>query len=291
MLSYLHSFHAGNFADVLKHLCLVHTLDYLTQKPAPIFYMDTHSGPGSFKLDQQEAQKNREYENGIAPLMTLQTALQAQGTQLPEAVQRYLEVVQEFNRLNGATDSLAFYPGSPWIASHVLREDDRLSLCELHPREQTTLTQNVKGDRRIKVFNQDGFQTAIGAMPPRERRGLVLIDPPYEVKTDYDRVVEVLHACHKRFATGTYALWYPVVNRGQINQLVKKLKASGVRNIQLFELGLQADTTERGMTSSGMIFINPPWTLWNTLQTTLPFLAQHLGGKNGVYRLEQLAAE
>lgn len=287
MLSYLHSFHAGNFADVLKHLCLIQTLDYLTQKPAPIFYLDTHSGPGSFKLDQQEAQKNREYENGIAPLM----ALHAQGTALPPAVQRYLEVVHDFNRLNGAPNSLDFYPGSPWIASHLLREDDRLTLCELHPREQATLTQNVLGDRRIKVFNKDGFQTAIGAMPPRERRGLVLIDPPYEVKTDYDRVVEVLHACHKRFATGTYALWYPVVNRGQINQLVKKLKASGVRNIQLFELGLQADTSERGMTSSGMIFINPPWTLWNTLQTTLPFLAQQLGGKDGVYRLEQLAAE
>ncbi|MCF6299280.1 MAG: 23S rRNA (adenine(2030)-N(6))-methyltransferase RlmJ, partial [Thiomicrorhabdus sp.] len=146
-------------------------------------------------------------------------------------------------------------------------------------------------DRRIKQFHQDGFQTAIATMPPKERRGLVLIDPPYEVKQDYERVVEVLIASHKRFATGTYAIWYPVVKRSTIDKMLHALQHSGIRNIQVFELGLQADTSERGMTSSGMIVINPPWTLWQAMEESLPFLAKTLGGEKGVYRMKQLVAE
>lgn len=284
MLSYLHSFHAGNFADVLKHTILVHTLNYLTQKPKPVFYLDTHSGPGGFSLNSDEAQKNCEYQNGIGILW--------KQTDLPEVVADYVACVGEFHQLNqNNPDSLAFYPGSPWFAAHLLREHDRLSLCELHPREQKTLLENFKHDRRIKVFSKDGFQTAIGAMPPKERRGLVLIDPPYEVKTDYDRVVEVLIECHKRFATGTYAVWYPVVQRKQIQKMLDAIKNSGIRNVQVFELGLEADTEQRGMTSSGMIMINPPWTLMQEMQNALPYLADKLAGKKGVYRIQQLVDE
>ncbi len=283
MLSYLHSYHAGNFADVLKHTTLVHALDYLTQKPAPTFYLDTHAGPGMYRLGDDEAQKNCEYKNGIAKLWN--------ETDLPDAVVRYKEVIEACNALEGSKTDLQLYPGSPWIGAHLLREHDRLSLCELHPREQQTLSQNFKADRRIKIFPKDGFQTAIGALPPKERRGLVLIDPPYEVKQDYERVVEVLIASHKRFATGSYAIWYPVVKRDQIDHMIRAIKNSGIRNIQLFELGLQADTIERGMTSSGMIWINPPWTLWKEMQQTLPYLAHKLGGKQGVYKMQQLVAE
>lgn len=284
MLSYLHSFHAGNFADVLKHTVLVHTLQYLTQKPKPVFYLDTHSGPGGFELDASEAQKNREFENGIGRLW--------QETDLPDIVADYVENVRQFEQAcSNTSTTLRHYPGSPWFASHLLREHDRLSLCELHPREQQTLQANFKQDRRIKVFNQDGFQTAIGAMPPKERRGLVLIDPPYEVKTDYDRVVEVLKACHQRFATGTYAIWYPVVQRQQIEKMLNAIQNSGIRNIQVFELGLEADTDQRGMTSSGMILVNPPWTLMEQMQSALPYLAKKLGGKQAVYRIEQLVDE
>lgn len=283
MLSYLHSYHAGNFADVLKHTTLVHALDYLTQKPNPTFYLDTHSGPGIYSLADDEAQKNCEYKNGIAKLWN--------ETNLPNAITRYKEVIEECNALESSNTELQLYPGSPWIAAHLLRDYDRLSLCELHPREQQTLSQNFKSDRRIKIFHQDGFQTAIGALPPKEKRGLVLIDPPYEIKQDYERVVEVLIAAHKRFATGSYAIWYPVVKRDQIDRMLRAIKNSGIRNIQLFELGLQADTVERGMTSSGMIWINPPWTLWKEMQLTLPYLAQKLGGKQGVYKMQQLVAE
>ncbi|NPA72787.1 MAG: 23S rRNA (adenine(2030)-N(6))-methyltransferase RlmJ [Gammaproteobacteria bacterium] len=283
MLSYLHSYHAGNFADVLKHASLTHTLHYLNQKPAPYFYMDTHSGPGLYTLAAEESQKNCEYKNGIEPLW--------QARSLPDPLHAYREVIKSCNALEGDPSQLSLYPGSPWIGSYLCREQDRITLCELHPRESQTLIKNFKGDRRIKMFSKDGFQTAIAAMPPKERRGLVLIDPPYEIKSDYDRVVEVLKACHKRFATGTYAVWYPVVNRHTIDRMLADIKATGIRNIQVFELGLETDTSGRGMTSSGMIFINPPWTLWKAMEESLPFLAKQLGGKKGVYKMTQLVAE
>jgi len=280
MLSYLHAYHAGNFADVLKHSILIHTLDYLNQKPKPYFYLDTHSGPGLYKLSESESQKNEEYRNGIEPLW--------QSKNSPPPIERYQRVIQTCNQDNN-TLNLEYYPGSPWIAAHLTRDMDRLSFCELHPRESETLAHNFQEDRRIKQLHQDGFQTAIA--PPKERRGLVLIDPPYEVKQDYDRVVEVLTACHKRFATGTYAIWYPVVKRQTIQKMLKNIQHSGIRNIQCFELGLQPDTSERGMTSSGMIVINPPWTLWQAMEESLPFLAKQLGGEKGVYQMKQLVAE
>ena len=168
-------------------------------------------------------------------------------------IERYQRVIQACNQDNNTLD-LEYYPGSPWIATALTRNMDRLNFCELHPRESDTLARNFQQDHRIKQFHRDGFQTAIATMPPKERRGLVLIDPPYEVKQDYDRVVEVLIACHKRFATGTYAIWYPVVKRQTIQKMLK--------NIQ----------------HSGMIVINPPWTLWQAMKESLPFLAKQLGG-------------
>jgi len=284
MLSYLHSFHAGNFADVLKHTVLVHTLEYLTRKPTPVFYLDTHSGPGGFELTSPEAQKNCEYQNGIGKLWN--------ESNLNEPLTKYVNCIKIFNQLHQNNLSyLTFYPGSPWFAGHLLREHDRISLCELHPREQQTLSKNFKRDQRVNIFNRDGFQTAIGAMPPKERRGLVLIDPPYEVKSDYKRVVEVLIECHKRFATGTYAVWYPVVQRQQIDLMLKDIEQSGIKNIQIFELGLEADTQQRGMTSSGMVVINPPWTLMTAMNDCLPYLANKLAGKKGVYKAQQLVEE
>lgn len=283
MLSYLHSYHAGNFADVLKHITLVHTLDYLALKPRPYFYLDTHSGPGLYRLSTTEAQKNCEYLNGIAKLW--------QESKLPSAVARYKEVIQECNALESASGDLMLYPGSPWIASNLTSNIDRLSLCELHPRENASLKENFNSDRRINILHKDGFQSAIAAMPPKERRGLVLIDPPYEIKQDYERVVEVIEACHKRFATGTYAIWYPVVKRQTIDKMLKSLQNSGIKNIQVYELGLENDTQERGMTSSGMIYINPPWTLWKTMEECLPYLANQLAGDKGIYSMKQLVKE
>lgn len=283
MLSYRHAFHAGNFADVLKHLVQVQCLNYLLQKDKPIWYADTHAGAGGYALDSSEAQKNAEFQNGIGQVWGQ--------INLAEPLQTYVDLVAQFNQQAGAKDTLKFYPGSPWFAQTLLREHDRLSLFELHPKEQALLKQNLGSHRRLKIFDTDGFKGLIAQLPPKERRGLVLIDPPYEIKEDYDTVVETLVQAHKRFATGTYALWYPVVERRRINRLEKALVNSGIRNIQLYELGLTDDTNGRGMTASGMIVINPPWTLLSQMQMLLPDLAKRLGGQAGCYRVETLCAE
>lgn len=284
MLSYLHAFHAGNFADVLKHTILIQILDYLNQKEKPYLYFDTHAGAGLFKLQAEESQKNCEYENGIGKLW--------KRNDLPPALLRYRDIVAAIQQLQDQpSEALTFYPGSPWFARYVSRDHDRMQLCELHPREFETLRKNMQGERRIKLFRENGFQRAIASMPPSSRRGMMLIDPPYEVKTDYQLVVDSVKECYKRFATGTYAIWYPVVKRDTIDKMLDAFKQSGIRNIQVFELGLSKDSPGRGMTSSGMLVINPPWTLKQTMETCLPYLAQTLGGKQGVYKIQQLVNE
>ncbi|MDG4812517.1 23S rRNA (adenine(2030)-N(6))-methyltransferase RlmJ [Hydrogenovibrio sp. 3SP14C1] len=282
MLSYLHSFHAGNFADVLKHSVSIQILTYLIQKPKPLYYLDTHSGTGAFALDKTEAQKNKEYENGIGKLWSLDPNAQ----NLPGLVTDYLALAHRFNPKN----TLTLYPGSPWFAQQILREQDRLGLFELHPREHTTLRQNFAGDRRIHAFQEDGFHGCISQLPPKEKRGYVLMDPPYEVKKDYQTAIASLIKAHKKFSNCTYALWYPMVDRYRINAMEKTFKDSDIRNIQLFELGIKKDS-DKGMTASGMIIINPPWTLMKTMQEGLPFLSALLAGENGHFRAEQLIPE
>lgn len=278
MLSYRHAFHAGNFADVLKHLVQVEILHYLQQKDKPFIYIDTHAGAGVYSLDSFESEKTAEHLNGISVIQHLEW------TELA----RYLEQVQKVNQQQ-STQTL--YPGSPAIAQNMLREHDKAVMFELHPNDFKLLQNNMQDDARIKVHNQDGFNGLLAMLPPQIKRGLILIDPPYEIKTDYQTVVDTLIKAHKKFATGTYALWYPVVERERVNILEKQLKDSGIRNIQLFELGLKADTTARGMTSAGMIVINLPWTLANTLNGLLPKLAQHLGSHHGVWRSLTLVEE
>ncbi|WP_031433921.1 23S rRNA (adenine(2030)-N(6))-methyltransferase RlmJ [Methylomarinum vadi] len=278
MLSYQHGFHAGNFADVLKHCILVRTLQYLIQKDKPLFYLDTHAAAGAYTLNSDMARKTGEYKNGIGKLWGRDD--------LPPALADYVRWVRTFN----GAGSLYRYPGSPWFASQLLRNNDRLALCELHVNEYSALKHNMAGDRRIRVLREDGFKSALALLPPRERRGLVLIDPPYEIKQDYQLVVQTLSKAYRRFAHGVYALWYPVVDRHRIDAMEAALRASGMRDIQLFELGAQADSSAPGMTASGMILINPPWSLREEMQSVLPYLAKLLGNQ-GHYRIEELLAE
>lgn len=280
MLSYRHAFHAGNFADVLKHLILIRILEYLKKKDKPFCCVDTHAGPGAYALDSEYALKNREFDNGIGKLW--------QRHDLPDGVAAYVELIRQFN----GQEPLRRYPGSPLIAQQLLRDADRLFLYELHSTEIALLTEAVNRDRRIKVFHDDGLKNAIGLLPPAERRGLVLIDPSYEMKSDYQEVVNTLVKMHKRFATGIFALWYPVVERRRNDALEQALQNSGIKNIQLFELGIQADTSEHGMTASGMIVINPPWTLKPDMERVLPWLADVLGESGaGFFRVRKLAGE
>jgi len=280
MLSYRHSFHAGNFADVLKHIILIKILEHLGKKDKPFCCIDTHAGPGDYALNGDYALKNREFENGIAKLW--------QRDDLPDSVVGYVNIIKKFTN----ADQLTRYPGSPFIIKQFLRNQDRLFLYELHSTEIQLLSTAVSRDRRIKVFHDDGLKNAAGLLPPNEHRGLVLIDPSYEVKSDYTLVTETLIQLHKRFATGTYALWYPVVERSRNQQLEKAIKSSGIKNVQLFELGIKTDTHEHGMTASGMIVVNPPWTLATEMHQTLPWLADVLGIDGaGLYRIETLVSE
>lgn len=280
MLSYQHGYHAGNFADVLKHIVLLSVLKYLKTKDKPLCYIDTHAGSGSYRLNSAQAQKNCEYLNGIGALW--------QRDNVPPSIAAYVEIIRRFNQ----PGQLNHYPGSPMLARQILADHDRIFLYDLHPAEAKQLAALFKKDKYIKVFHADGLTDSLGLLPPNECRGLIFIDPSYEVKTEYQWVVKALIAMHKRFATGCYLLWYPVVERKRNRQLERALQASGIGNIQLFELGIRPDNEGLGMTACGIIAINPPWTLLGEMQQALPWLAKNLSQNNqGFCRIEQLVSE
>ncbi|MEI8667316.1 23S rRNA (adenine(2030)-N(6))-methyltransferase RlmJ [Pseudoalteromonas sp. B131b] len=279
MLSYRHSFHAGNPADVLKHLVLAQVLGYQTIKDKPLDYIDTHSGAGFFELAAADSQKTQEYQDGIEKLW--------QHKSEHAALNEYIALIKSFNE----TDELAFYPGSPKIAEHFLRRHDKGWFFELHPRDLLLLEENMQGKRSIRVRGENGFTGLVGLLPPASRRACVLIDPPYEIKDDYETVVTTLIKAYQRFSTGTYMIWYPVVDRERIDNMEQGLIDSGMRNIQLFELGTEDDTDVHGMTASGMIVINPPWKLKQTMDAVLPELMTLLSKPSGFYRSEQLVSE
>ncbi|BBB25913.1 23S rRNA (adenine(2030)-N(6))-methyltransferase RlmJ [Amphritea japonica] len=191
----------------------------------------------------------------------------------------YFDAIDECNK----DGKLRFYPGSPLIAAQYLRKKDKAWLYELHPKDFNLLKQNTARHRSIKVMNEDSLSNVLGLLPPVSRRGLILIDPSYELKTDYEAVFRLVQQAHSKFATGTYALWYPVVDRQRINQLEKRFIKSGIKNIQRFELGLEPDSVERGMTASGMIVINPPWQLKDKLNQLLPRISKALDAGEGAY--------
>ncbi len=265
MLSYRHSFHAGNHADVLKHLVLMLIIESLQQKEKGFYYLDTHAGVGRYRLFGDEAEKTGEFAEGIGRLWERQD--------LPEEVARYTALIR---KINHGGKALRYYAGSPLIAASLLRPQDRALLTELHPSDYPLLRNNFKQFDNVTSKRDNGFQQLKATLPPLERRGLVLIDPPYELKTDYDLVVQAVIEGYKRFATGIYAIWYPVVLRQQTKRIIKGLEASGIRKILQIELALRPDSDQRGMTASGMIVINPPWTLEAQMRRVLPYLSRVL---------------
>lgn len=260
MLSYRHSFHAGNHADVLKHTVQSLIIESLKEKEKPFLYLDTHSGAGRYQLSGEHAERTGEYLEGIGLLW--------QRDDLPEELAAYMSVVHNFNR----SGTLRYYPGSPLIARQLLRPQDKIHLTELHPSDYLLLRSEFQKDERAKVQRADGYQQLKSQLPPLSRRGLILMDPPYEMKTDYQDVVKGIQEGYKRFATGTYALWYPVVMRQQIKRMLRDLEATGIRRILQIELAVKPDSDQRGMTASGMIVINPPWKLEQQMKNVLPWL-------------------
>ncbi|GGC17907.1 ribosomal RNA large subunit methyltransferase J [Oxalicibacterium flavum] len=285
MFSYRHGFHAGNHADVLKHLVLIQLLKYLNQKDAPYMMIDTHAGAGVYALDSEYATKNAEFETGIAPLW--------ERDDLPPAVADYVGLVKSLN----PSGKMRHYPGSPYCAEQVLREQDRLRLFELHPADSKLLADNFRkleahaaaqGQRptargkRVMIERSDGFAALKALLPPPSRRALVLIDPPYEDKGDYRAVVDAVSDSLRRFATGVYAIWYPALNRNESRQMperLKKLPSNGWLNVTLSISSPSPDGF--GLRSSGMFIHNPPWTLEATLREVMPYLVDVLGRDGG----------
>jgi len=279
MLSYLHAFHAGNHADVLKHVVLLQILDQLTAKDKPLRYIETHAGAGGYSLQSAAGRKTREYKTGISRLWNAVAP--------PAPVARLVELVQ---RYNGGAAQLIRYPGSPWLARECLRRSDSLYLFELHPAEHRRLDDSFAADRRVTVLRDDGLKGCIGLVPPPERRGLVFIDPSYEIKDEHRQVVDTLVKAHKRFATGVYAIWYPVIERRWVDRLERALRATGIAPLQLHELTIAPDAAGHGLTGSGMLVVNAPWKLKEKMADALPWLATALAVDGaGSHRTIELA--
>ncbi|PIJ50461.1 23S rRNA (adenine(2030)-N(6))-methyltransferase RlmJ [Erwinia sp. OLTSP20] len=264
MLSYRHSFHAGNHADVLKHTVQSLIIEGLKEKEKPFLYLDTHAGAGRYQLSGEHAGRTGEYLDGIARIW--------QQDDLPDLLKPYIGAVRAFNQGR----DLRFYPGSPLIARHLLRAEDTLHLTELHPSDFPLLRNEFQKEPRARLARADGYQQLKARLPPPSRRGVILIDPPYELKSDYQAVVSGIQEGHKRFATGVFALWYPVVLRQQVKKMLNQLQASGIRRILQIELAVRPDSDQRGMTASGMLVVNPPWRLEQQMKSLLPWLHEKL---------------
>ena len=270
MFSYRHAFHAGNHADVLKHAVLVHSLDYLNRKDAPYWVVDTHAGAGLYALDGEWAGKNAEFEDGIGRLW--------QSDGLPPLLHEYVQRIRRYN----PGQRLRHYPGSPWLTLDSLRERDRLRLFEMHPAESDVLVKNLEqlgktALRQTTIYGADGFEGMKALLPPPPRRGLVLIDPSYEDKQDYKRTLNAVKEGLKRFATGTYAVWYPLVQRREATELPRHLESLPVKNWLHVTLTVKKPSGDGfGLHGSGMYVVNPPWTLHAALQEAMPALTRLL---------------
>jgi 23S rRNA (adenine2030-N6)-methyltransferase len=269
MLSYRHAFHAGNHADVLKHYVLGLVLAHSTQKDKPFWYIDTHAGAGMYRLDDGYAAQNKEFEQGIDKLIAAEN--------LTPSLADFVSMIKSFN-----TDSLMLYPGSPLVAEYYLRATDKMRLFELHPSDFDLLSENFSGahqqiQRQVKVEQQDGFAGLKSILPPPPRRAVVLIDPPYEDKQDYQRVVTMIKDSLARFATGTYIVWYPLLQRPEPTEMIKDLLALNIPNWLHVTMTVAAPSTEGyGMYGSGLFIVNPPWTLPDTLNSSMPLISQLL---------------
>jgi len=266
MLSYRHAFHAGNHADVLKHFVLFEVLRHFNRKDKPYWYVDTHAGAGRYDLQTKAASLNREYAQGIGRLW------EAAG--LPPPLAEFVDVLRGLNR----GPLLRVYPGSPLLAHALMRPADRLQLFEMHPADLAALQARFKAaGRQVQVRGEDGFAGLLGILPPVTRRAIVLIDPSYEVKSDYRRVEEVLKGSLKRFAQGTYLVWYPLLRRSGAQVLRERLRRLGIDAWLQVELQVQRPPAGgAGMYGSGVFVINPPWNLPDQLAAVMPTLRDTL---------------
>lgn len=284
-MNYRHSFHAGNFADVHKHLTLLAVLDYLLQKPKPLLYLDTHAGRGEYDLRSSDAERGSEWQQGIGRIFN--TAFTS------PLLKRYVEVIHKAQQGAG---SLHCYPGSPLIAAHVLRDMDRRVFVEKQAEECLALRKLLRQPEHhisnTTVDDSDGYHALSAYLPPKEKRGLVLIDPPFEEADEFKQLEQSLVQAAERWPTGIYCLWYPLKSGGLANPFYAALKRSGLRKLLLAELSVRPTDTPLGLNGSGMLIMNPPWQLDAALRTAyaelLPLLAPDTQGSS---RVEWLVRE
>ena len=284
-MNYRHGFHAGNVADVLKHVVLTALVDYLALKPAGFCVLDIHAGRGRYALAGAEALRTREFIDGIARLWP-------HADEAPPLTRRYLDLVRDFNGAQGSSAELALYPGSPCLVRQQLRAQDRLIACELHPDEHALLDAEFRGDRAVAVHARDGWEALGALLPPREKRGVVLIDPPYEPPLEeVERVLEGLRETRRRFPHGVVAVWYPIKDRAASLRLLRRVQALGLGEVLVAELCVWPDDTALRLNGSGMLVVNPPWQLDSALAVELAWLWDKLShARHGRHRVQSLTA-
>lgn len=281
-MNYRHSYHAGNFADVFKHVQLTLLLQALRRKESPFCYLDTHAGTGRYDLQGTTAQKTGEYLQGVMRFWLRDGVIES----APAA--DYLAAVRALN----PDGELRYYPGSPRIARHFLRPQDRMVLMELHPEDAVFLKREFRGDKQVHVHCADGYTGLKAFLPPPEKRGLVLIDPPFEDGNEFERLTDGLRIAYQRWPTGILALWYPLKDNDHVHHFHRQLVASGMRKLLLVEMHLHAHPSVNTLYGCGMIIVNPPWQMDEKLRVLLPqLLASLQPGGEGKTRVEWLVPE
>ncbi len=278
-MNYRHIYHAGNFADVFKHIMLMLVLEHLRAKEKPFFVLDSHGGIGLYDLQSAEAQKTGEAHAGAGMIWGR--------TDAPEEIQRYISLMKKFN--DGK--DLRYYPGSPLIIRDMLRGDDRMAVGELHPEDVVSLEKNVGRDRRVKVMHEDGYRLIRAMLPPSQRRGLVLCDPPFEVKNEFELMLDGLKEGARRWATGMFMFWYPVKDYAAVRTFHKSLAATGIPKITAFDFMKQKTAAPEKFHGSGLAIVNPPWGLEAQARAMLPWLVETVTGGQGYYEITQIAGE
>ena len=265
-MNYRHLYHAGNFADVVKHSVLIALINHFKQKETSFCCLDTHAGIGLYELNSIEAQKKQEYETGVSKLFF------AEKNEMPPEIQEYISIIQKIN-----TDKqLTFYPGSPWIAKSLMRDQDKLILCELHKEDFQTLKGNFCRENNVSVHNQDAYLGMKAFLPPKEKRGFVLIDPPFEVTNEFDCIESSLKIALKHWKSGCFMVWYPIKDNAPIDRFLKKIATLDVEYIN-YRFSIDPEQAKTALSQCGILIMNPPWKLSETLEKmVLPYLAKKL---------------
>jgi 23S rRNA (adenine2030-N6)-methyltransferase len=263
-MNYRHAFHAGNHADVLKHVVLMMLVEHLKKKPAPFFYLDTHAGSGHYDLSLGESQRSGEYKQGIGRLLEFPDAALA-----PE-LQQYVRLVRDCAGVGRS--AITAYPGSPAIVARLRRPGDRMVLVDSHASEIRSLRAVCGRQKLLSIVEGDGYAAVRAHTPPRENRGLVLVDPPFESDVEFDSVLAALEAGYQRWPTGTFCIWYPLTERAGPLRFRRQLEHSGIRRVLDCTLSVMPDDTPVGMRGSGLVIVNPPWQLDERLNELLPDL-------------------